>query len=143
MVHNSIILKLAHPLTRRLGSRFVWSRGKRYHIMAKLDPIKIAWIIRQKENGMPNQQIANSMKVSIRWIQKLHSRYRSTGIIPVLKHPGRPKRRITEQEASMVSSAFEKYRCCAVFLEKTIEKFCQNILTPRALALTNWSLSVR
>jgi hypothetical protein len=35
----SIILKLVHPLTRRLGSRFVWSRGKRYHIMAKLDPV--------------------------------------------------------------------------------------------------------
>jgi putative transposase len=89
--------------------------------MAKLDPVKIAWIIRQKENGMPNQQIANSMKVSIRWIQKMHSRYSSTGIIPVLKHPGRPKRRITEQEASIVVSAFEKYRCCAVFLEKTVD----------------------
>jgi putative transposase len=88
--------------------------------MAKLDPVKISWIVHQKEKGTCNQVIAHSMNVSVRWIQKLYSRYRSTGIIPVLQHPGRPKRQITEQETSLVSSAFEKYRCCAVFLEKTI-----------------------
>lgn len=60
------------------------------------------------------------MKVSVRWIQKLYLRYLSTGIVPVLKQPGRPKRQITEQETSVVVSAFAKYRCCAIFLEKTI-----------------------
>ena len=88
--------------------------------MAKLDQVKIAWIIHQKEKGTCNQEIAHSMKVSVRWIQRLYSGYNYTGIIPTLKQPGRPKRQITEQETSIVVSAFEKYRCCAVFLEKTI-----------------------
>ena len=88
----SIILKLVHPLTERIRSRWVWNRGKRYHVMAKLDPVKIAWIIRQKENGVHNQEIACTMEVSTRWIQKIYSRYNSTGIIPILKQPGRPKR---------------------------------------------------
>jgi transposase len=57
-------------------------RGKRYHVMAKLDPVKIAWIIRQKQNGMHNQKIAHAMDVSARWIQKLCSRFNSTGAIP-------------------------------------------------------------
>ncbi|MGI0047735.1 MAG: hypothetical protein ACREBB_11200, partial [Nitrosotalea sp.] len=41
-----------HPLTGRIRSHWVLSRGKRYHVMAKLDPVKISWIIRQKQNGM-------------------------------------------------------------------------------------------
>lgn len=89
--------------------------------MAKLDPVKIAWIIRQKEKGTCNKEIARSMGVSVRWIQKLYSGYYPARTIPVLRHPGRPKRQITEQETSIVSSAFEKYRCCAIFLEKTID----------------------
>jgi hypothetical protein len=32
------------------------------HAIARLDPVKIARTIQQKENGMPNQQMANSMK---------------------------------------------------------------------------------
>ncbi len=29
----------------------LWKRGKRYHVMAKLDPVKMAWIVRQKEKS--------------------------------------------------------------------------------------------
>ncbi|MEM3062115.1 MAG: hypothetical protein QW303_01025, partial [Nitrososphaerota archaeon] len=38
-----IILKLLHPLTKRLRSRWVWSRGRRYYVLAKLDPVKVSW----------------------------------------------------------------------------------------------------
>ncbi len=117
----SIILKLVHPIISRLKSQYVWNRGKNHRIMQKLDPIKVSWIIRQKENGMKNADVASSMKISTRWVQKLYSRYRSTGTVPILKKPGRPKRIITEQMVQTVQSAFEKFRCSAVFLEKIID----------------------
>jgi len=86
--------------------------------MQKLDPVKISWIVRAKENGMKNADVALSMKISTRWVQKLYSRYRSSGDIPTLGKPGRPKRVITDQMMQTVQSAFEKFKCCAVFLEK-------------------------
>ena len=89
--------------------------------MQKLDPVKVSWIIRQKENGMNNADVANSMNISTRWVQKLYSRYLNSGNIPVLRRPGRPKIIITEEMKCIVESAFKKFRCCAVFLEKIID----------------------
>ncbi len=89
--------------------------------MQKLDPVKVSWIIRQKENGMRNADVADSMKISTRWVQKLYSRYRSAGVIPTLRKPGRPRRIITEEMNQTVQSAFEKFRCSAVFLEKILD----------------------
>jgi len=38
----------------------------------KLNTDKVQWIIRQKQEGqMTNTQIAGSMKVGVRWVQKL------------------------------------------------------------------------
>jgi hypothetical protein len=61
----SVILKLVHPLAIRIRARWVWSRGRRYLVYGKLDPVKVAWIIRQKENGARNDAIASSMGVSV------------------------------------------------------------------------------
>ena len=47
----------------------------------KLDPVKVTWIIRQKENGTRNSVIADTMKVSVRRVQRLYSVYRATGLI--------------------------------------------------------------
>ena len=89
--------------------------------MQKLDPVKISWINRAKENGMNNADVADSMKISTRWVQKLYSRYRNSGVIPTLRKSGRPKRIITDQMIQTVQSAFEKFRYSAVFLEKIID----------------------
>ena len=89
--------------------------------MQKLDPIQISWIIKSKEDGAKNADVASSMKISVRWVQKLYSRYRRTGAVPILGKPGRPKGIITEQMVQTVQSAFEKFRCSAVFLEKIID----------------------
>jgi hypothetical protein len=40
-----LILELVHPLVSRTRSRWIWSRGKRYLVIAKLGSVKIAWII--------------------------------------------------------------------------------------------------
>lgn len=59
------------PLVNRIRSRWVWSRGKRYFVIAKLDPVKIAWIIREKQKGMlTNSTIAKHMGVSELWVKK-------------------------------------------------------------------------
>lgn len=89
--------------------------------MQKLDPIKVSWIIKQKENGAKNADVASSMKISTRWVQKLYSRYRNSENIPVLGKPGRPKRTITEEMKCIVESAFEKFKCSAIFLERIID----------------------
>lgn len=73
----SIILKLVHPLAKTVGAKWVWARGRRYHIYMKLDPVKVEWIVRQKGKGARNATIAASMKVSVRRVQELWSAYRS------------------------------------------------------------------
>jgi len=86
---GSVILKLVHPLAKRIGARWVWSRGRRYLVYMKLDPMKVAWIIRQKQARVPSIEIAHAMSVSERRVQRLWSAYRATGEIPSLKRPGR------------------------------------------------------
>lgn len=117
---KSVILKSVRYLKKRLGKRYVWKRGKRYLIMAKLDPVDIKYIIRQKDLGRSTKDVALEMKVCGRWVQKLYSRYLETGEIPVLKKPGRPKRVITEDMRKTVSECFKTYRIGAVGLENVL-----------------------
>src|SRR2546429_4718580 len=86
---SSVILKLVHPLAKGIGARWVWSRGRRYLVYMKLDPVKVAWIIRQKQTRVPSIEIAHAMSVSERRVQRLWSAYRATGEVPSLKRPGR------------------------------------------------------
>ncbi len=87
----------------------------------KLDPIKVAWIVRQKEDGMRNSAIASSMGVSVRRVQELYASYRTTGAIPELKRPGRKRVEATEQESKVVAEAYARHRAGAVVLERVIE----------------------
>ena len=41
----------------------------------KLDSVNVAWIIRQKDNGVANMRIASSMNISVRRVQRLYSSY--------------------------------------------------------------------
>ncbi|MGI0092101.1 MAG: hypothetical protein ACREBS_10360, partial [Nitrososphaerales archaeon] len=43
---GSVILKLVYPLVNSIRARWIWNRGKGYFVYGKLDPIKVAWIIR-------------------------------------------------------------------------------------------------
>ena len=106
----SIILKSISCLGHELGKRYVWNKGKRYKIIAKLDPVKIRYIIQQKELGRSTKEIVAEMKVSGRWVQKLYARYRKTGEIPSLKNSGRPKAVITDRMGKMVSICVEPYQ---------------------------------
>jgi putative transposase len=112
---------LVHPLANRIRARWVWSRGGRYRIYVKLDPVKVEWIIRQKEKGAKNSAIAGSMKISVRRVQELYSSYKKTAKIPELKKPGRRCVETTEVERKMIVEAHEKHRAGAVILERIID----------------------
>jgi DNA-binding Lrp family transcriptional regulator len=56
----------------------------------KLDPVKVEWIVRQKEEGaLTNRAIAESMRVSPTWVKVMWRRYRELGRVPALMKPGR------------------------------------------------------
>ena len=117
----SLIRKSVRYLRCELGRRYVWNRGRRYRIVAKLDPVKVQYVIRQKETGRSTKEVAQEMKVSGRWVQKLYARYLRNGEAPVLGKPGRPRVEVTDAMRKMVSECFEQYRIGAVGIEKALE----------------------
>ena len=72
----------------------------------KLDPVKVAWIIRQKETGALNSEIAHAMNVSERRVHGLWSAYRATGEVPSLKRPGRKRVGASDEERRIVEEAY-------------------------------------
>ena len=87
----------------------------------KLDPVKVAWIIRQKENSVSNSVIACAMKVSVRRVQRLYSLYRATGLIPELKKPGRKHVETSDEERSIILEAYKEHKVGALILERIID----------------------
>src|ERR1700686_370075 len=110
----SVILKLVHPLVKEIGARWVWSRGRRYRVYMKLDPVRVEWIIRQKENGATNSVIASSMGVSVRRVQRLYSIYGTTGAIPELRRPGRKRVETADQEKQVIEKTYARYEVNAL-----------------------------
>jgi putative transposase len=87
----------------------------------KLDPVKVTWIIRQKEVGARNREIAQAVDVSERRVQGLWSAYRATGEIPSLKRPGRKRVEASDKEKHIIEEAYAKYEVNALTLERVIE----------------------
>ncbi len=120
---SSIILQLVYPLVSRIRARWIWSRGIRYLIYGKLDPVKVAWIIREKQKGkLTSRVIAERMGVSPVWVKKLWRRYRVEGEIPELRKPGRrPSRGVSELDVETIVAARKKYKASATLLERIID----------------------
>jgi putative transposase len=87
----------------------------------KLDPVKVEWIIRQKEEGALNSEIARAMGVSVRRVQKLWSAYMATGEVPSLKRPGRKRVEATDKERKIIEEAYARYEVNALTLERVID----------------------
>lgn len=79
--NKSLFHKLFHPLVGRALSPYYWIRGWRDIPMVKVDDSRIEWIIRMKERGVKNAEIASVQKVSIRRMQQIHAQYRKSGSI--------------------------------------------------------------
>ena len=88
----------------------------------KLDPVKVGWIIRQKERGtIKNSVTASTMEVSVRRVQRLYSSYRRTGMLPELKMPGRKRLEVTESERETIVEAYNEHPAGAFVLERIID----------------------
>ncbi len=90
--------------------------------MVKLDDSRIAWIIRMKEQGAKNSEIASVQKVSVRRVQQIYAQYRKSEQIPSLGKPGRPRKEITAFERSIVRKVYTRFRSNALYLEVFISK---------------------
>ena len=101
--------------------RYVRSREKKYLVAAKLDPVKVGWIVREMEKGdKDSAEIATSMGVSVRRVQQIYAKYRKTGKVPALGMPGRPKVEIPDHVKMIVEAAFLEYPTGAVRLGRRI-----------------------
>jgi putative transposase len=110
------------PIVNRIRARWIWSRGERYLVYGKLDPVKVAWIIREKEKGeLANQIIAERMGISQIWVTKLWRRYRVEGAAPQLKRHGRKRHEISDGEKDTTVEAYRQHRVCAVIFERIID----------------------
>ncbi|MDG6909270.1 MAG: DDE-type integrase/transposase/recombinase [Nitrososphaerota archaeon] len=89
----------------------------------KLDPGKVQWIVRQKEEGrLTNRAIAQSMGVSPIWVKKLWRRYRVEGKVPELRRAGRKRSPgLSQQEKQTVIEARKEYKASALVLERIID----------------------
>lgn len=89
-------------------------------------------IIDDQTEGGRNKQFVHCryiMKVSVRWVQKLHSRYRSARTAPAPKRPGIPKKTVKQQMIPVVADSLERHSCCAIFLERIIDAMETHMLT--------------
>jgi hypothetical protein len=58
-----------------MKARWIWNRGRRFFVYGKLDPVKVAWIVREKEKHLlTTVEIAGRMDVSAIWVKKLWRR---------------------------------------------------------------------
>ena len=125
MTIGSIFLKLVYPLVNSIRARWIWNRGKRYFVHGKLDPVKVAWIIGEKEKHiLTTVEIAGRMGVSSVWVKKLWRRYRidlKQEKLPELRKPGRKMVVPSEEEIKIIQEAYAKYEVNALTLEKVID----------------------
>ena len=71
---------------------------------------------------MSNRKIARVYDITPRRLQQLWAQYRSTGQMPTLSKPGRPRNPPDPGEEEIVIRAYEKHHVCAVILEHLIQK---------------------
>ena len=69
---------------RYIGSRRVW-------IVRKLDESQVKWMLGEKRKGTCNKKIAETMNVSVRWVQALWARYRDDQSMVYPYPMGRPE----------------------------------------------------
>lgn len=58
--------------------------------------------------------------VSPRWVKRLWQRYRSTGLMPLSRPSGRPRKPLTAEETAVVLEAYDRYKVNALLLERVL-----------------------
>ena len=86
----------------------------------KLNDRKIRWLVQEKLRGRGSVELALIQKVTRRRVEQLWQTYRSTGLTPTLKQPGRPREPCNLKEASLILQAYDKHQTNALTLQKII-----------------------
>jgi len=120
----SLIKKLLHPLLKagRLGT-FWRSIYKRYRHGRKLVDGQVEWLIRARESGTKNSDIAKALGISERWVKHLYSRYRSEGRVPSPGRPGRPGLEIPIEEREAIVLAYRTFKVGACYLVPVLKRY--------------------
>jgi putative transposase len=93
--------------------------------MGKLNPKKINWIIRKKNEGYTNQRISMGQKISERRVRQIYSAYKKTGQIPILNKVGRKPKLLPIDQQKIIIDAYNKYIVGPLGLEKVIQRQCK------------------
>ena len=88
----------------------------------KLNNAKVLEILRKKNDGLSSYRVRKGVGVSERRVNQLWRDYSLTGLVPVLRRPGRPSLPVTEKEVDMVRKAHAIYGMSAILLERLIEQ---------------------
>ena len=82
------------PRRPRRSPRWRHIGGRRVRVMKKLDQSKVEYIVAEKRKGTKNSIIAESMDITVRYVQMLWARFRDTprGRIVFPAPMGRPRR---------------------------------------------------
>ena len=108
---------------------WAWSRRRRKYVSREnpdrvgLDTRQVRWILQEKRKGeLTNAQIAESMKVSARWVKKLWSRYKYKQVKDVV-HPPRMGRRVASmygrrEHAAVLNARGDEHVSASLLREK-------------------------
>ncbi len=141
-----IVQKVVHPFSecvKSVRSRcaslthtgstgvWVWRRKLRKYVSLehpngmKLEKSQVQWIVKEKKKGeLTNAQIAGTMDVTVRWVQKLWARHKGCPAASEISHPapmGRPQNGLPgRREHSAVMSARHAEHMGAAGLQQRI-----------------------
>jgi hypothetical protein len=88
----------------------------------KLNNRKIQWLIQEKLRGRGTGELALIQKVTRRRVEQLWQTYKSTGLTPTLKQPGRPRKPRNLKDANLILQAYDKHQTNALTLQKIISQ---------------------
>jgi len=88
----------------------------------RLTERKMRYIVRHKQRGKSNREIAFEMRVSISTVKRVWSYWLTHREYLPIRRRGRPKMELTEEEKEIIREAKAKYKLGARRLEKVIEQ---------------------
>ena len=76
--HSLETLVCGSGSSKQKKTKMRFKKGRWLQVVNKLDEDQAGWIVGQNRNGArPNRELAETFGISMRWVQKLCSKYRN------------------------------------------------------------------
>jgi len=103
-------------------SRFKFPREFTLY-MSKLNKRKLRWIVDEMDKGeLSVTQIAKQQKITRQWANKVYTRYKQEGLLPIPLRPGRIPIPVCQAEVDLIKSFKQEYVVGAVNLETIMKE---------------------